>query len=73
MMSPVTASGLQPRQFQVCFFTLMEKRSDIAPDRSAVDILGKPLMLGVRKRMIAERRWTCTPTRSRASTSASAR
>jgi 2,3-bisphosphoglycerate-dependent phosphoglycerate mutase len=34
---------------------------DIPPEQSAVDFIGRDLMLGVRERMIAERRWDVYP------------
>jgi probable phosphoglycerate mutase len=34
---------------------------DIPPERSAVDFIGRPLMLGLRERMIVERRWDVYP------------
>lgn len=34
---------------------------DIPPDKSAVEFVGRDLMLGVRERMVAERRWDVYP------------
>jgi probable phosphoglycerate mutase len=34
---------------------------DIPPERSAVEFIGRPLMLGIRERMIVERRWDVYP------------